>query len=90
LRTRAKDALLTLELAAEESVEEASQDLRSLDGLTTELIAQLGAAGIHTLDDLADLATDELVELTRLSDEEATAIIMKARAHWFDGEEGQR
>lgn len=90
LRTRAKDALLTLELAAEESVEEASQDLRSLEGLTTELIAQLGAAGIHTLDDLADLATDELVELTRLSDEEATAIIMKARAHWFDGEEGQR
>ncbi|MEY3954452.1 MAG: hypothetical protein RLZZ397_1332 [Pseudomonadota bacterium] len=90
LRTRAKDALLTLELAAEESVEEASQDLRSLEGLTTELIAQLGAAGIHTLDDLADLATDELVEMTRLSDEEANAIIMKARAHWFDGEEGQR
>jgi N utilization substance protein A len=45
LRTRAKDALLTMEIAREESVEEVSQDLRDLEGLTPELIAQAGRPG---------------------------------------------
>jgi len=54
----------------------------------------LGEAGIKTLDDLADLAADELSHkqdgLLRefgLNDEEANAIIMAARAHWFDDDE---
>jgi N utilization substance protein A len=83
LRARAKDTLLTMEIAKEESVEEVSQDLRDLDGITTDLIAKLAESGVHTLDDLADLATDELVEITSQSQEEATALIMKAREHWF-------
>jgi N utilization substance protein A len=83
LRARAKDTLLTMEIAKEESVEEVSQDLRDLDGITTDLIAKLAEAGVHTLDDLADLATDELVEITGQSQEEAIALIMKAREHWF-------
>ncbi|TSE27435.1 Transcription termination/antitermination protein NusA [Tepidimonas sediminis] len=87
LRARAKDALLTMEIAKEESVEEVSQDLRSLEGLTTDLIAKLAEAGVHTLDDLADLSVDELVEITGQEREEATALIMKARAHWFSGED---
>ncbi len=86
LRARAKDVLLTMEIAKEESVEEVSQDLRDLDGLTTDLIAKLADAGVHTLDDLADLAVDELVEITGQSREEATALIMKAREHWFAGD----
>ncbi|WP_334154754.1 transcription termination factor NusA [Tepidimonas sp.] len=86
LRARAKDALLTMEIAKEESVEEVAQDLRDLDGLTTDLIAKLADAGVHTLDDLADLAVDELVEITGQSREEATALIMKAREHWFAGD----
>lgn len=89
LRTRAKDALLTLELAREESVEQVSQDLRALEGLTEEMIAQLEAAGVHQRDDLADLATDELSEITGQSPEEATALIMLARAHWFTSEDSQ-
>jgi N utilization substance protein A len=64
LRTRAKDALLTMEIAREEKVEEVSQDLRDLEGLTPELIAKLADGGIHTRDDLADLAVDELTEMT--------------------------
>jgi len=84
LRARAKDALLTMEIAKEESVEEASQDLRDLEGLTTDLIAQLSSAGVHTLDDLADLAVDELTDITGQSPQEATALIMKAREHWFN------
>jgi len=83
LRTRAKDALLTMEIAREETVEEVSQDLRDLAGLSTEHIALLAAAGVHTLDDFADLATDELTEITGQSADEATALIMKAREHWF-------
>ena len=87
LRARAKDALLTMEIVREESVESVSQDLRDLEGLTPELIAKLAEGGVHTRDDLADLAIDELTELTGQSAEDATALIMKAREHWFTGQE---
>ena len=87
LRTRAKDVLLTMEIAREESAAGVSQDLRDLEGLTPELIAQLAQAGIQTRDDLADLATDELTDITGQTAEDATALIMKAREHWFTGEE---
>lgn len=83
LRNRAKDALLTMEIAREERVDEVSQDLRDLDGLTPELIGKLAEGGIHTRDDLADLAVDELTELTGIDDGHAKALIMKAREHWF-------
>jgi N utilization substance protein A len=83
LRTRAKDALLTMEIAREENVEAVSQDLRDLDGLTPDLIAKLADGGVNSRDDLADLAVDELVEMTSIDDEAAKALIMKAREHWF-------
>jgi N utilization substance protein A len=83
LRTRAKDALLTLEIEREEKVEEVSQDLRDLEGLTPEIIASLADGGIHTRDDLADLAVDELTEMTGIDDAKASELIMKAREHWF-------
>lgn len=87
LRSRAKDALLTMEIAREESVDEVSQDLRDLEGLSPELIAKLAAGGVHTRDELADLAVDELTDITGQTPEEATALIMKAREHWFAGQE---
>ena len=87
LRSRAKDALLTMDIAREESVARVSQELRDLEGMTPELVTQLEAGGIHTRDDLADLAIDELTELTGQSEEEAKALILKAREHWFDGQE---
>jgi len=83
LRTRAKDALLTMEIKKEEQVDEVSQDLRDLEGLTPELIAKLALGGIHTRDDLADLAVDELTDISGIDDEQAKALIMKAREHWF-------
>ncbi len=67
-------------------MEEVSQDLRDLQGLTPELIAKLADSGVHTLDDLADLAVDELTEITGQSEDEAKALIMKAREHWFTNE----
>lgn len=84
LRTRAKDALLTMEIAREEKVEEVSQDLRDLEGVTPELLTKLAEGGINTRDDLADLAVDELVELAGLEEDGARALIMKAREHWFN------
>ena len=83
LRTRAKDALLTMEIEREERVEEVSQDLRDLDDLEPELMAKLAAGGVHKRDDLADLAVDELTEMTGMEDERARTLIMKAREHWF-------
>jgi N utilization substance protein A len=83
LRTRAKDALLTMEIEKEEKVEEVSQDLRDLEGLSPELIAKLAVGGIHSRDDLADLAVDELTEMTDVDEAQARALIMKAREHWF-------
>ena len=83
LRTRAKDALLTMEIVNEEKVDEVSQDLRDLEGLNAELIGKLSDGGIHTRDDLADLAVDELTEMTGIDDNAAKALILKAREHWF-------
>ena len=83
LRSRAKDALLTMEIVKEESVESVSQDLRDLEGLTPELISRLAEASINTRDDLADLAVDELTDITGQSADEAKTLIMKAREHWF-------
>ena len=87
LRSRAKDALLTMEIAREESDGAVSQNLQDLEGLTPALIAKLAEAGVNTRDDLADLAVDELTEITGQSEDEAKALIMKAREHWFAGQE---
>jgi N utilization substance protein A len=83
LRTRAKDALLTAEIAREERVDEVSQDLRDIEGMTSELIGKLSDGGVHTRDDLADLAVDELTEMTGIDEAQARAMIMSAREHWF-------
>lgn len=66
------------------------EDLVSLEGLSIDQILKLGESGIKCLDDLADLAGDELVEIfgsDQISEGDANALIMKAREHWF-AEEG--
>jgi len=60
-------------------------------GFTPAMLVTLGEKGIKTLDDLADLSSDELIEILgpeALDEETANAIIMAARAHWFEGEHG--
>ena len=83
LRTRAKDALLTMQIVREQVVGKVDEDLRELPGLNADLIVKLAAGGITTRDDLADLAVHELMELTGQSEDEAKALILKAREHWF-------
>jgi N utilization substance protein A len=87
LRSRAKDALLVEELRSEESIEGVDQDLLGLEGMDTKLAAKLAASGVKTRDDLADLAVDELVEMGGVDEVRAKELIMKARAHWFEGAE---
>lgn len=85
LRARARNALLTEAIAQEERLETA-QDLLELEGVTPELAAKLAERQVHTRDDLAELATDELAEIAGLTEREASDLIMRARAHWFDEE----
>jgi N utilization substance protein A len=60
--------------------------LRDLEGLTPDLISVLAESGVNTRDGLADLAVDELTEITGQSSDDAKALIMKAREHWFTNE----
>ncbi|MCX8004218.1 MAG: transcription termination factor NusA [Burkholderiaceae bacterium] len=83
LRTRARNALLTEAIAREENLEKVEKEMLALESMDTELAAKLAAKGIHTRDALGELAVDELVELTGVSEERARTLIMGARAHWF-------
>ena len=67
-----------------------ADEVASLEGLTPEHLVKLGEKGVKTLDDLADLASDELIEIVgkdEMNEDDANTIIMAARAHWFEGEE---
>jgi len=67
-----------------------TDDLMSLEGLTPAMLVALGENEIKTRDDLADLASDELLEFLpakSLNEEQANEIIMAARAHWFEDED---
>ena len=64
-----------------------SEELSQFDGLTPSMLVKLGNAGVKTVDDLADLSSDELKEALEeitLSNNEADEIIMSARSSWFD------
>jgi N utilization substance protein A len=67
-----------------------SDEIAALAGMTPALLVAVGEKGVKTLDDLADLAGDELIEMVgnaaKLEPDEANAIIMAARAHWFADE----
>lgn len=84
LRNRARNTLLTEAIATEEKLEQVSEDLLGLDGMDKELAAKLAGQGIKTRDDLAELAVDELTEMTGMDDERARKLILSARAHWFE------
>jgi N utilization substance protein A len=83
LRARAKDALLTKALASEEHKEPAD-DLLKMKGMDAELAKKLAAKGIATMEDLAEQAADDLVDMgLGLSASQAGALIMTAREPWF-------
>ena len=83
LRSRARNALLVQAIASEEQAENVDPDMRNLEGMDGELVGKLAGAGIKTRDDLADLAVDDLIDISGIDIERAKALIMKAREHWF-------
>jgi N utilization substance protein A len=87
LRERARNVLLTEAIVDEEQLEKVADDLLSLEGMDKPLAAKLAKNGITDRDSLADLATDELIEMTGIDAARATALITVARAHWFAEEE---
>jgi N utilization substance protein A len=87
LRARARDVLLTQAIASEEEIESSiSPSVTEMEEVSDELAATLAQNEIETQDDLAELAVDELVEMAGLGEEEAAALIMKARESWFTEE----
>ena len=84
LRNRARNVLLTEAIVDEEQLENVADDLLNLEGMDKPLAAKLARGNIRTRDDLADLAVDELVELSGIDNERAKSLITTARAHWFE------
>jgi N utilization substance protein A len=67
-----------------------SDEIAAFEEITPAMLVRLGEKGVKTLDDFADLAGDELVEIVgkdEMTEETANALIMKAREHWFADEE---
>jgi N utilization substance protein A len=92
LRTRARDFLLTQAIASEEQIDEAepADDLLELEGMTKETAFLMAARGVVTREDLAEQSVDELLDIEGIEEERAAALIMKARAHWFEEDDQEQ
>ncbi len=89
LRNRARDVLLLRAIANEEKLEESepAEDLLTMEGMDRELAFVLASRGICTMEDLAEQAVDELIDIEGIDEERAAALIMTARAPWFADEQ---
>ena len=83
LRSRARNALLTQAIVSEEQVEHSIEDLLKIEGMDEGTARALAGGGIGTQEQLADLDTDELIEMTGMDADRANQLIMTARAPWF-------
>ena len=86
LRTRARNTITNRELADEANriTQEPAEDLLTMDGMTTKLAYDLAAMGIITMEDLAEQAVDDIIEIESMTEAMAGEIIMTARAPWFE------
>jgi transcription termination/antitermination protein NusA len=84
IRVKSRDALLTLELVAEEKIDDGTENLRKLEGMSVDVLEKLAKNNIRGLEDLAELDTSELSEFTGLDETAAKQLILKAREHWFN------
>ena len=85
LRNRAKDALLTQAIASEEDLSSANiaDDLLNMEGMDDILALALAKKGILNMEELAEQATDELMDIEGMDEDRAGKLIMTARAPWF-------
>ena len=86
LRGRARDVMLTRAIVNEEKLIDAhpAEDLLQMEGMEDSLAYELAAKGIVTMDDLAELSVDELIEVEDMESERAGQLIMTARIPWFE------
>jgi transcription termination/antitermination protein NusA len=89
IRDRARDVMLTRAIVNEEKLVETgpAKDLLTMDGMTESIAYELAAKGIITMEDLADQAVDDLLEIEGMNEETAGKLIMTARIPWFEAEE---
>jgi N utilization substance protein A len=85
LRGRARDVLLTQAIMKEEKIGDAepAEDLLGMEGMDKDLAYELAGRGVVTMEDLAEQAVDELLDIDGMERERAGALIMTARAPWF-------
>ena len=87
LRKRARDVLLNQAIASEELLSdgEPAADLLNMEGMDRQLAYRLAANSVVTMEDLAELAVGDLLEIDdTLGEERAGGLIMTARAPWFE------
>jgi N utilization substance protein A len=89
LQSRAKDVLLTQAITSEERLEgaEPAEDLLLMEGMERHLALVLASQGICTMEDLAEQAIDDIIEIEGMTEEKAAELIMTARKPWFEGTE---
>ena len=83
VKSTAEDAALMEAMGEISAEEEDAESLADLD-ISEENLSKLSAKAIKNKDDLAELAVDELQDIIEISNEAASALIMKAREHWFN------
>jgi len=89
IRNRARDLLLTRAIAQEEkiSLAEPAKDLIEMQGMDENTAHLLAARGIKTMEELAEQAVDDLLEIEGITEERARELIMTARAPWFENKQ---
>ena len=83
LRNRANDTLLAQALTSGGDLNDGTETLASMEGMSDELVKRFAAMNIHTMDDLAEQSVDELLDIPGMTEEKAASLIMKAREPWF-------
>ncbi|MEW6648438.1 MAG: transcription termination factor NusA [Pseudomonadota bacterium] len=85
LRARAKDILVTREISSEEhGGKEPAEDLLAMDGMDQQTAFALADIGAQTMEDLAELAVDDLMQIEGMDEARAANLIMTARKPWFE------
>jgi N utilization substance protein A len=95
LQNRAKEfiAKRNAEFAEKSKTLDIDDSLKNVEGLDQDMVIALAEKGVKNIDDLADLAADELIDMlgeTSISEVEANEIIMAAREHWFDNDKAEK
>jgi len=83
LQRRAQDIMLTRAIA-EQAALVPEDDLLNMEGMNEAMAKELASKGVRSMEELAECATDELMELIEIEEQDAQTLIMTARAPWFE------